>query len=90
MRDGVRRGPLEGFPSIIQSDWVPGGALAARGTRLLGEAIARCKQPPPVWLNASTATIYKHSFDRPMDEATGEIGATPEAKDAFSVEVART
>src|SRR2546427_12444971 len=24
-----------------------------------------------------------------MDEATGEIGATPEAKDAFSIEVAR-
>ncbi len=58
-------------------------------TRVLGEAIARCKHPPPVWLNASTATIYEHTFDRPMDEATGVIGATPEAKDAFSIEVAR-
>src|SRR3989449_9637994 len=58
-------------------------------TRVLGEAIARCSKPPPVWLNASTATIYKHTFDRQMDEATGEIGATPEAKDAFSIEVAR-
>jgi len=58
-------------------------------TRVLGEAIARCSKPPPVWLNASTATIYKHTFDRQVDEATGEIGATPEAKDAFSVEVAR-
>ncbi len=58
-------------------------------TRVLGEAIARCEHPPPVWLNASTATIYKHTFDRPMDEATGEIRATPEAKDAFSIEVAR-
>src|SRR5213596_553939 len=58
-------------------------------TRILGEASARSKEPPPVWLNASTATIYKHTFDRLMDEATGEIGATPEAKDAFSVEVAR-
>src|SRR5207247_2127081 len=58
-------------------------------TRVLGEAIARCNKPPQVWLNASTATIYKHTFDRQMDEATGEIGATPEAKDAFSVEVAR-
>ncbi|HTH46452.1 MAG TPA: TIGR01777 family oxidoreductase [Candidatus Limnocylindria bacterium] len=57
-------------------------------TRVLGEAIARCVQPPRVWLNSSTATIYRHSLDRPMDEA-GEIGATPEAKDAFSVEVAR-
>ncbi|MEO8429229.1 MAG: TIGR01777 family oxidoreductase [Verrucomicrobiota bacterium] len=59
-------------------------------TRVLGEAIAQCAQPPRVWLNASTATIYKHSIDRPMDEATGEIGSTPEANDAFSVEVART
>jgi uncharacterized protein (TIGR01777 family) len=58
-------------------------------TRVLGEAIARCNTPPPVWLNASTATIYKHTVDRQMDEATGEIGATPEAKDAFSIEVAR-
>src|SRR5712692_5091010 len=58
-------------------------------TRVLGEAVARCTTPPAVWLNASTATIYKHTFDREMDEATGEIGATPEAKDAFSIEVAR-
>src|SRR5205807_8234209 len=57
-------------------------------TRVLGEAIARCNRPPRVWLNASTATIYKHTFDRPMDEATGVIAATPEAKDAFSIEVA--
>ena len=58
-------------------------------TRILGEAIGRCDRPPRVWLNSSTATIYKHSLDRPMDEATGEIGATPEAKDAFSVEIAQ-
>jgi len=58
-------------------------------TRVLGEAIARCNTPPAVWLNTSTATIYKHTFDQPMDEATGVIGATPEAKDAFSIEVAR-
>jgi uncharacterized protein (TIGR01777 family) len=58
-------------------------------TRVVGEAIARCKHPPRVWLNASTATIYKHTFDRPMDEATGVIAATPEVKDAFSIDVAR-
>lgn len=57
-------------------------------TRVLGRAIGRCARPPRVWLNSSTATIYKHSLARPMDEA-GEIGATPEAKDAFSIEVAR-
>lgn len=57
-------------------------------TRVLGEAIQHCANPPAVWLNSSTATIYKHSLDRAMNE-DGEIGATPEAKDAFSVEVAR-
>ncbi len=55
-------------------------------TRVLGEAIARAQQPPRVWLNASSATIYKHTFDTPMDES-GATGATPEAHDAFSIEV---
>ena len=45
-----------------------------RSTRLLGEVIAGLADPPKVWLNASTATIYRHALDRPMDEATGEIG----------------
>jgi uncharacterized protein (TIGR01777 family) len=57
-------------------------------TRALGEAIAQYKQPPRVWLNSSSATLYKHAFDKPMDES-GEIGATPEAKDEFSIEVIR-
>jgi uncharacterized protein (TIGR01777 family) len=57
-------------------------------TRVLGEAIARCIHPPLVWLNASTATIYKHSLDKAWDE-NGELGATPAAKDAFSIEVAK-
>jgi uncharacterized protein len=56
-------------------------------TRIIGDAILRCKIPPPVWLNASTATIYKHTFGAPWNES-GEIGGTPEAKDEFSVEVA--
>jgi uncharacterized protein len=57
-------------------------------TRVLGEAIAQCAAPPKVWLNSSTATIYKHSLSSPMDDLTGQIGSTPEAKDAFSIEVA--
>lgn len=56
-------------------------------TRVLGEAIARCARPPRVWFNLSTATIYKHTFGPAWNE-TGEIGATPEARDAFSIEVA--
>ena len=56
-------------------------------TRVLGDAVRACRTPPRVWLNSSTATIYKHSFDQPMDE-DGEIAATPAAKDEFSVEIA--
>jgi uncharacterized protein (TIGR01777 family) len=51
-------------------------------TRLLGEAISSCKNPPPLWINSSTATIYRHAEDRPMTESTGEIGT------GFSVNVA--
>jgi hypothetical protein len=43
-------------------------------TRLLGRVIASLAEPPKVWLNASTATIYRHALDREMDEATGELG----------------
>jgi len=56
-------------------------------TRVIGEAIAKCKSPPPVWLNASTATIYKHTFGPAWDE-NGKIGSTTEVRDEFSVEVA--
>ena len=56
-------------------------------TRVIGEAIRRCAQPPPVWLNAGTATVYKHTFDAAWDEQ-GEQDPVAEAKDAFSVEVA--
>jgi hypothetical protein len=43
-------------------------------TRLLHQAFAVAVNPPRLWLNASTATIYRHAIDRGMDEATGEIG----------------
>lgn len=52
-------------------------------THALGRAIAQCAAPPPLWINLSTATIYRHAEDRPMDELSGEIGT------GFSVEVAR-
>jgi uncharacterized protein len=57
-------------------------------TRVLGDAIVKCKNPPRVWLNSSSATLYLHTFDTPMDE-NGVTGATPEANDAFSIEVIR-
>jgi uncharacterized protein (TIGR01777 family) len=61
-------------------------------TRLLGNAIAGLADPPKVWLNASTATIYRHALDRPMDEATGELGGNERgAPDTwnFSIRVAK-
>ncbi len=58
-------------------------------TRVLGEAIASCSQPPRMWLNSSTATIYRHTFGPPHDEASTDFATTAEAKDKLSVEVAR-
>jgi uncharacterized protein len=66
-------------------------ASRTRTTRLLGEAISQLNHPPKIWMNASTATIYRHALDRPMDEATGEIGGNePDAPSTwrFSIDVA--
>ncbi|MGI6878884.1 epimerase, partial [Microbacterium sp. gxy059] len=52
-------------------------------TRALRQAIERADAPPPVWMNASTATIYRYAMDRSQTESTGEIG------EGFSVDVAR-
>lgn len=52
-------------------------------TKIIGEAINKCTTPPPLWINASTATIYRHSFDKAMTEKNGEIG------DDFSMTVAK-
>ncbi|SNR42345.1 TIGR01777 family oxidoreductase [Hymenobacter mucosus] len=45
-------------------------------TRVLGEAVAACQNPPAVWINSSTATIYEDTTgDAPVNtEATGRIG----------------
>lgn len=61
-------------------------------TRLLGEVIGSLANPPRVWLNASTATIYRHALDRPMDERTGELGGNERGvRDTwrFSIHVAK-
>jgi uncharacterized protein (TIGR01777 family) len=61
-------------------------------TQVIGKAIAQARQPPRLWMNASTATIYRHAQDRDMDEVTGEPGGNE--KDApstwrFSIDVAK-
>lgn len=52
-------------------------------TQILGNAILDCAHPPALWINSSTATIYRHAEDRPMTETKGEIGS------GFSVDVAK-
>lgn len=51
-------------------------------TKILGEIISAANNPPKLWLNSSTATIYRHAEDRPMTESSGDIGT------GFSVDVA--
>lgn len=51
-------------------------------TKVLGQALQECKYPPKIWFNSSTATIYRHSLIKEMDEIDGEIGK------GFSVDVA--
>lgn len=52
-------------------------------TAILGKAIANCKEPPKVWMNAASATIYRYSEDKIMTEIDGVYG------EGFSVEVCK-
>jgi NAD dependent epimerase/dehydratase family enzyme len=52
-------------------------------TRALSVAIATAARPPGLWLNSSTATIYRHAEDRAQTESGGELGT------GFSVSVAK-
>jgi len=49
----------------------------------IGEAIRQCTVPPKLWINAASATIYRHAQDRPQDEYNGEY------QDDFSVQVCK-
>jgi uncharacterized protein (TIGR01777 family) len=51
-------------------------------TKILNKAVLNCQNPPKHWLNSSTATIYRFSLDKQMDETDGEIG------NDFSINVA--
>lgn len=52
-------------------------------TTIIGRGIRECQCPPKLWINSSTATIYRHAQDRKMTEKEGEIGS------GFSVEVGK-
>lgn len=50
-------------------------------TRAIGEAIRRCVRPPALWINSSSATIYRNAEDRPQDDYSTEF------ENDFSVQV---
>ncbi len=52
-------------------------------TTILAQALDACPNPPRVWINASSATIYRASHQKLMDEFSGEVG------DDFSEDVCR-
>lgn len=52
-------------------------------TMLLGRAIAKMQSPPQLWINITSATIYRHAEDHTQDEEMGEIGY------GFSIDVCR-
>lgn len=54
-----------------------------RPTALLGRAIQKLANPPKLWINVTSATIYRHAEDRPQTEQDGELGS------GFSVAVCR-
>jgi uncharacterized protein len=63
-----------------------------RSARVVGEAIARSPNPPRVWLQMSTATIYSHRYDAANDDLTGILGGgEPDSPDTwrFSIDVAK-
>jgi uncharacterized protein (TIGR01777 family) len=51
-------------------------------TAALGVAVDAVGHPPAVWMNASTATIYRHADDQPQTDEAGQLGS------GFSVNVA--
>ncbi|MDT3402595.1 TIGR01777 family oxidoreductase [Mucilaginibacter terrae] len=60
---------------IVSSRLVP--------TALLGKVIRQLVNPPKLWINVTSATIYRHAEDHAQDEATGQIGY------GFSIDVCK-
>ena len=52
-------------------------------TSLLNKVILKLENAPKLWINITSATIYRHAEDRPQDELNGEEGY------GFSVDVCR-
>jgi uncharacterized protein (TIGR01777 family) len=61
-------------------------------THVLRDALERASDPPKVWLQSSTATIYAHTYGPANDEEHGVLGGIePKLPDTwrFSIDVAR-
>ena len=65
----------ENMKEIIQSRVVP--------TALLGKVVGELANPPKLWINVTSATIYRHAEDHAQDETNGEIGY------GFSIDVCK-
>lgn len=52
-------------------------------TNLLNRVIEHLERPPLLWINITSATIYRHAEDQAQDEITGEIGY------GFSIDVCK-
>lgn len=63
-----------------------------QSTQVVGQAISQAQNPPKIWLQMSTATIYAHTLGPAHDEETGIIGGNeanvPRYWD-YSVEIAK-
>jgi len=66
---------LKNREEIIRSRVIP--------TALLNEVVGELSSPPALWINITSATIYRHAEDFAQDEATGQIGY------GFSIDVCR-
>jgi len=66
---------LKNQEEIIASRTVP--------TRLLNKVVGDLDRPPRLFINVTSATIYRHAEDWPQDEDDGEIGY------GFSIEVCK-
>jgi NAD dependent epimerase/dehydratase family enzyme len=60
-------------------------------TRSLHDAVSRAEHPPAVWMNASSATIYRYALDRAQTESDSEFdtGFSPDVARAWEAELFR-
>lgn len=60
-------------------------------TRMLNDAVAAAQHPPAVWMNASSATVYRYAMDRPQteDDIDYDTGFSPDVALAWEDELFR-